>query len=228
MARQAYQEQLTEIYSKNADVLIEAEKNKIGLRDAEGKLAVAQKAQNDEFERQNRLYQEANQKVQDYFVETGLVTDASMWLGETTDELNRKLEQNAQAVFAAQDEVGAYQKAIEKDNEALEAAQDEIALAEEAVQDLTSASALPSAKEPIRSLRSSISPVLSRRLARFSLYVCQCVICPWRLVLMLGAEVAMMPIGSKIGTALTKTKNLPLNGFFRLSLCGGFQNQLIF
>lgn len=136
---QAYQEQLTEIYSKNADVLIEAEKNKIGLRDAEGKLAVAQKAQNDEFERQNRLYQEANQKVQDYFVETGLVTDASMWLGETTDELNRKLEQNAQAVFAAQDEVGAYQKAIEKDNEALEAAQDEIALAEEAVQNLTSA-----------------------------------------------------------------------------------------
>ena len=63
---QAYQEQLTEIYSKNADVLIEAEKNKIGLRDAEGKLAVAQKAQNDEFERQNRLYQEANQKGQEY------------------------------------------------------------------------------------------------------------------------------------------------------------------
>ena len=26
----------------------------------------------------------------------------------------------------------------------------------------------------------------------------------------LGAEQAMMPIGSKIGTALTKTKNLPL------------------
>lgn len=69
---QAYQEQLTEIYSKNADVLIEAEKNKIGLRDAEGKLAVAQKAQNDEFERQNRLYQEANQKVQEYYEETGL------------------------------------------------------------------------------------------------------------------------------------------------------------
>ena len=107
---QAYQEQLTEIYSKNADVLIEAEKNKIGLRDAEGKLAVAQKAQNDEFERQNRLYQEANQKVQEYYEETGLVTDANMWLGETTDELNWKLEQNAQAVMEAQDAVDAYQK----------------------------------------------------------------------------------------------------------------------
>lgn len=105
---QAYQEQLTEIYSKNADVLIEAEKNKIGLRDAEGKLAVAQKAQNDEFERQNRLYQEANQKVQEYYEETGLVTDANMWLGETTDELNWKLEQNAQAVMEAQDAVDAY------------------------------------------------------------------------------------------------------------------------
>lgn len=110
---QAYQEQLTEIYSKNADVLIEAEKNKIGLRDAEGKLAVAQKAQNDEFERQNRLYQEANQKVQEYYEETGLVTDANMWLGETTDELNWKLEQNAQAVMEAQDAVDAYQKAID-------------------------------------------------------------------------------------------------------------------
>ena len=129
---QAYQEQLTEIYSKNADVLIEAEKNKIGLRDAEGKLAVAQKAQNDEFERQNRLYQEANQKVQEYYEETGLVTDANMWLGETTDELNWKLEQNAQAVMEAQDAVDAYQKAIDKDNDALQAAQDEIALAEEA------------------------------------------------------------------------------------------------
>lgn len=164
---QAYQEQLTEIYSKNADVLIEAEKNKIGLRDAEGKLAVAQKAQNDEFERQNRLYQEANQKVQDYFVETGLVTDASMWLGETTDELNRKLEQNAQTVFAAQDEVGAYQKAIEKDNEALEAAQDEIALAEEAVQNLTSAtedatSATNDASRGYGELSAEISSVMER------------------------------------------------------------------
>ncbi len=164
---QAYQEQLTEIYSKNADVLIEAEKNKIGLRDAEGKLAVAQKAQNDEFERQNRLYQEANQKVQDYFVETGLVTDASMWLGETTDELNRKLEQNAQAVFAAQDEVGAYQKAIEKDNEALEAAQDEIALAEEAVQNLTSAtedstSATDDASRGYSELSAEISSAMER------------------------------------------------------------------
>ena len=136
---QAYQEQLTEIYSKNTDVLIEAEKNKIGLRDAEGKLAVAQKAQNDEFERQNRLYQEANQKVQEYYEETGLVTDANMWLGETTDELNWKLEQNAQAVMEAQDAVDAYQKAIDKDNDALQAAQDEIALAEEAVQNLTTA-----------------------------------------------------------------------------------------
>lgn len=136
---QAYQEQLTEIYSKNADVLIEAEKNKIGLRDAEGKLAVAQKAQNDEFERQNRLYQEANQKVQEYYEETGLVTDANMWLGETTDELNWKLEQNAQAVMEAQDAVDAYQKAIDKDNDALQTAQDEIALAEEAVQNLTTA-----------------------------------------------------------------------------------------
>ena len=136
---QAYQEQLTEIYSKNADVLIEAEKNKIGLRDAEGKLAVAQKAQNDEFERQNQLYQEANQKVQEYYEETGLVTDANMWLGETTDELNWKLEQNAQAVMEAQDAVDAYQKAIDKDNDALQVAQDEIALAEEAVQNLTTA-----------------------------------------------------------------------------------------
>ena len=100
---------------------------------------MAQKAQNDEFERQNRLYQEANQKVQEYYEETGLVTDANMWLGETTDELNWKLEQNAQAVMEAQDAVDAYQKAIDKDNDALQAAQDEIALAEEAVQNLTTA-----------------------------------------------------------------------------------------
>lgn len=164
---QAYQEQLTEIYSKNADVLIEAEKNKIGLRDAEGKLAVAQKAQNDEFERQNRLYQEANQKVQDYFEETGLVTDANMWLGETTDELNRKLEQNAQEVAAAQDAVDNYQKAIGKDNEALQEAQSEIALAEEAVQNLTTAteestSATDDASRGYSELNTEISNTMER------------------------------------------------------------------
>lgn len=164
---QAYQEQLTEIYSKNADVLIEAEKNKIGLRDAEGKLAVAQKAQNDEFERQNRLYQEANQKVQEYYEETGLVTDANMWLGETTDELNWKLEQNAQAVMEAQDAVDAYQKAIDKDNDALQAAQDEIALAEEAVQNLTtatedSATATEDASRGYGELNTEISSVKER------------------------------------------------------------------
>lgn len=164
---QAYQEQLTEIYSKNADVLIEAEKNKIGLRDAEGKLAVAQKAQNDEFERQNRLYQEANQKVQDYFEETGLVTDANMWLGETTDELNRKLEQNAQEVAAAQDAVDNYQKAIDKDNEALQEAQSEIALAEEAVQNLTTAteestSATDDASRGYSELNTEISNTMER------------------------------------------------------------------
>ena len=164
---QAYQEQLTEIYSKNADVLIEAEKNKIGLRDAEGKLAVAQKAQNDEFERQNRLYQEANQKVQEYYEETGLVTDANMWLGETTDELNWKLEQNAQAVMEAQDAVDAYQKAIDKDNDALQAAQDEIALAEEAVQNLTtstedSTTATEDASRGYGELNTEISSVKER------------------------------------------------------------------
>ena len=164
---QAYQEQLTEIYSKNADVLIEAEKNKIGLRDAEGKLAVAQKAQNDEFERQNRLNQEANQKVQEYYEETGLVTDANMWLGETTDELNWKLEQNAQAVMEAQDAVDAYQKAIDKDNDALQAAQDEIALAEEAVQNLTtatedSATATEDASRGYGELNTEISSVKER------------------------------------------------------------------
>ena len=136
---QAYQEQLTEIYSKNADVLIEAEKNKIGLRDAEGKLAVAQQAQNAEIDRQNRLYEEAEQKAQDYYQQTGLLTDSSRWLGETTEDLSKKLEQHAQEVTAAQDAVDAYQDAVNKDNDALQAAQDEIALAEEAVKNLTTA-----------------------------------------------------------------------------------------
>ena len=158
---------IAQAYQEHADVLIEAEKNKIGLRDAEGKLAVAQKAQNDEFERQNRLYQEANQKVQEYYEETGLVTDANMWLGETTDELNWKLEQNAQAVMEAQDAVDAYQKAIDKDNDALQAAQDEIALAEEAVQNLTtatedSATATEDASRGYGELNTEISSVKER------------------------------------------------------------------
>lgn len=109
------------------------------MSDAKEALQAAEEAQNDEFERQNRLYQEANQKVQEYYEETGLVTDANMWLGETTGDLNWKLEQNAQAVDNAQREVEKYQKAIEEDNEALSAAKSEMETAERAVRNLTGA-----------------------------------------------------------------------------------------
>ena len=109
------------------------------MSDAKEALQAAEEAQNDEFERQTRLYQEANQKVQEYYEETGLVTVANMWLGETTGDLNWKLEQNAQAVDNAQREVEKYQKAIEEDNEALSAAKSEMETAERAVRNLTGA-----------------------------------------------------------------------------------------
>lgn len=136
---QAYQEQLNAIYEKNSEVVLQAAIAEVKLADAKEALQAAQDAQNAEFERQNRLYQEANQKVQEYYEETGLVTDANMWLGETTGDLNWKLEQNAQAVDNAQREVEKYQKAIEEDNEALSAAKSEMETAERAVRNLTGA-----------------------------------------------------------------------------------------
>ena len=64
--QQAYQEQLTEMYKQQAAVLIEQQKNSIGLTDAEYKQEEANKRLNDTLARMDELWSEAAKEAEEY------------------------------------------------------------------------------------------------------------------------------------------------------------------
>lgn len=137
--QQAYQEQLTALYSQYSAVLIEAEENSIGLTKAQYDLETAEKKQTDTFNRMNELMEEANAEAQAYSEEYGVWADATTFLTQEYYDLQDSIYDINDEIWTAQDTIDAYTKAIEEDQEAVAAAEEEIALAEEAVQNLTAA-----------------------------------------------------------------------------------------
>lgn len=137
--QQAYQEQLTALYSQYSAVLIEAEENSIGLTKAQYDLEAAEKKQTDTFNRMNELMEEANAEAQAYSEEYGVWADATTFLTQEYYDLQDSIYDINDEIWTAQDTIDAYTKAIEEDQEAVAAAEAEIALAEEAVQNLTAA-----------------------------------------------------------------------------------------
>ena len=137
--QQAYQEQLTALYSQYSAVLIEAEENSIGLTKAQYDLEAAEKKQTDTFNRMNELMEEANAEAQAYSEEYGVWADATTFLTQEYYDLKDSIYDINDEIWTAQDTIDAYTKAIEEDQEAVAAAEEEIALAEEAVQNLTAA-----------------------------------------------------------------------------------------
>ena len=137
--QQAYQEQLTALYSQYSAVLIEAEENSIGLTKAQYDLEAAEKKQTDTFNRMNELMEEANAEAQAYSEEYGVWADATTFLTQEYYDLQDSIYDINDEIWTAQDTIDAYTKAIEEDQEAVAAAEEEIALAEEAVQNRTAA-----------------------------------------------------------------------------------------
>lgn len=137
--QQAYQEQLTALYSQYSAVLIEAEENSIGLTKAQYDLEAAEKKQTDTFNRMNELMEEANAEAQAYSEEYGVWADATTFLTQEYYDLQDSIYDINDEIWTAQDTIDAYTKAIEEDQEAVASAEEEIALAEEAVQNLTAA-----------------------------------------------------------------------------------------
>lgn len=137
--QQAYQEQLTALYSQYSAVLIEAEENSIGLTKAQYDLEAAEKKQTDTFDRMNELMEEANAEAQAYSEEYGVWADATTFLTQEYYDLQDSIYDINDEIYTAQDTIDAYTKAMEEDQEAVAAAEEEIALAEEAVQNLTAA-----------------------------------------------------------------------------------------
>ena len=136
---QAYQDQLTAMYAAQAQVLIEAEENSIGLTRAQYDLDAATKKQADTTARMQEIYAEAEKAAAAYNEEHIFGRSAAAFLTDEYYELQSSLYDIAQEQQTAQHAIDNYTAAVEKDNEAVAAAQAEIELAEEAVRNLTGA-----------------------------------------------------------------------------------------
>lgn len=137
--QQAYQEQLTALYSQYSAVLIEAEENSIGLTKAQYQQEAANKKYNDTVARMNELWNAAAAEAEAYNQEYYAMIDATNFLTQEYYDLQNSLYDINDEMWAAEQSAKNYQKAIEEDQEAVAAAEAEIALAEEAVQNLTAA-----------------------------------------------------------------------------------------
>ena len=135
---QAYQNELSEIYAKYADVEIERAKRR-ELTDAEEAAHEATQAYNDALAKQNALYAEAQKKADAYYEETGVLRDAEYFLGDEINAVNDEVTDANIAWIEAATHVTNLKEAIEEDNNALSAADEEIQAVTDAYESLTEA-----------------------------------------------------------------------------------------
>ena len=140
--QQAYQDQLTELYSQYSAVLIEAEENSIGLTKAQYDLEAAQQKLNDTYARMDELYADAQKQADAYYDQYGYYTDATAFLSQEYYDLQNSIYDTNDEIWAAEKSIKNYNKAMEEDADAVADAEAEISLAEEAVKNLTDALSL--------------------------------------------------------------------------------------
>ena len=137
--QQAYQEQLTEMYKQQAAVLIEQQKNSIGLTDAEYKQEEASKRLNDTIARMDELWSEAAKEAEAYNKEYYGMADATNFLSQEYYDLQDSIYDINDEIWTAEKSARNYQKALDENAEAVAAAEEEIALAQKAINQLNGA-----------------------------------------------------------------------------------------
>lgn len=135
--QQAYQDQLTELYSQYSAVLIEAEENSIGLTKAQYSLEAAQQKLSDTYAQMDALCADAQKQADAYYDQYGYYTDATAFLSQEYYDLQNSIYDTNNEIWAAEKSIKNYNKAMEEDADAVSDAEAEIALAEEAVKNLT-------------------------------------------------------------------------------------------
>ena len=135
--QQAYQDQLTELYSQYSAVLIEAEENSIGLTKAQYSLEAAQQKLSDTYAQMDALWADAQKQADAYYDQYGYYTDATAFLSQEYYDLQNSIYDTNNEIWAAEKSIKNYNKAMEEDADAVSDAEAEIALAEEAVKSLT-------------------------------------------------------------------------------------------
>lgn len=135
--QQAYQDQLTELYSQYSAVLIEAEENSIGLTKAQYSLEAAQQKLSDTYAQMDALWADAQKQADAYYDQYGYYTDATAFLSQEYYDLQNSIYDTNNEIWAAEKSIKNYNKAMEEDADAVADAEAEISLAEEAVKNLT-------------------------------------------------------------------------------------------
>lgn len=135
--QQAYQDQLTELYSQYSAVLIEAEENSIGLAKTQYSLEAAQQKLSDTYAQMDALWADAQKQADAYYDQYGYYTDATAFLSQEYYDLQNSIYDTNNEIWAAEKSIKNYNKAMEEDADAVSEAEAEIALAEEAVKNLT-------------------------------------------------------------------------------------------
>ena len=135
--QQAYQDQLTELYSQYSAVLIEAEENSIGLTKAQYSLEAAQQKLSDTYAQMDALRADAQKQADAYYDQYGYYTEATAFLSQEYYDLQNSIYDTNNEICAAEKSIKNYNKAMEEDADAVSDAEAEIALAEEAVKNLT-------------------------------------------------------------------------------------------
>lgn len=135
--QQAYQDQLTELYSQYSAVLIEAEENSIGLTKAQYSLEAAQQKLSDTYAQMDALWADAQKQADAYYDQYGYYTDATAFLSQEYYDLQNSIYDTNNEIWAAEKSIKNYNKAMDEDADAVSDAEAEIALAEEAVKNLT-------------------------------------------------------------------------------------------
>lgn len=165
--QQAYQDQLTAMYSSYSAVLIEAEENSIGLTKAQYELEAAEQKLTDTYARMDELWAEAQAQADEYYDEFGYYTDATAFLSQEYYDLQNSIYDTNSEISTAEKTIKNYNKAMEEDAEAVAAAQAEIELAEEAVRNLTGATedssdAASEAAQQQEALSSAVNSVMEQ------------------------------------------------------------------
>lgn len=136
---QAYQEKMKSVYSAQADVIIEAEKNSIKLTKAQQDLTDAQKKHAD-------LQKEYSDTMADYNERLNNCSKNGENYARVHEEMEQYQREFTESLFDAENEMAsaqdAYdiaQKAVDNDREAVEAANEQIELSQQAYENLTGA-----------------------------------------------------------------------------------------
>lgn len=134
---QAYQEQLKTLYASYSDVLLETEKNSIGLSRAQDDLDAANEQHGETLAKMKQLYAEAQREADAYSKKSGVWADATEFLTQEYYDLETTLDGLEDKIYLSERSMKSHQDAIDADAGAVADAEAEIALAVEAIERLT-------------------------------------------------------------------------------------------